>query len=417
MPMMLSQPSDGDVDDISANFRGVSLSRTSWTIHELNLFINDSHLGKVKFFIGQNATSQKDVGIANSTFGYLNITGGYNIHVSDCTVDGNTVTSNSTLLDVMGGTLSVSNSSFQYLNEVEGQGLLKAVGCRIHMVGVKCSNNKAPGGLIHIQNRSQLFMQNSTFENNGHVSSPSSVISIKFDSSLFISDSLFTDNAALNGTCIWLHRNVSVTINHSTFVKNTAMNGGVIYRYYDSYPYGQSHIYTENSAVHIRSEFYGDERQQSLSIYDSYFVDNKARWSGGVVYLFGAFIDLFVKKCSFTGNEANDGGAIYMKGSTSRSTLVLQQCLFANNSLTVTNSSPGRTSLSLFETHSQLTGCEFLGNSSCPTNGCNTVYFYYGTSSINNCTFSEQVRTSIKASLTILIITNSRWYGHKGICL
>ena len=41
--------------------------------------------------------------------------------MSDCTVDGNTVTSNSTLLDVVGGTISVSNSSFQHLGE-EGTG-------------------------------------------------------------------------------------------------------------------------------------------------------------------------------------------------------------------------------------------------------------------------------------------------------
>ena len=70
--MILSQPLDCDADDISVNFRGVSLSRTSWTIHALNLFINDPGLEKVKFFIEQNATSQKyAIRILKSTFEYL----------------------------------------------------------------------------------------------------------------------------------------------------------------------------------------------------------------------------------------------------------------------------------------------------------------------------------------------------------
>ena len=67
-------------------------------------------------------------------------------------------------------------------------------------------------------------------------------------------------------------------------MNNTAEAGGVIYGYYYSYTYGQNHIYTENSADHIQSEFSGEEeRRQSLFIYNSYFVDNKA---GGEEELF-----------------------------------------------------------------------------------------------------------------------------------
>ena len=172
--MILSQPLGDSAEDISVNFRGVFLSKTSWTIQGLNLFINYSHLDKVKFFIGQNCTSHKcakEVRIVNSTFGHMNIRSGYDIHVSDCTVNGNTVTSNSTLLDVVGGTLSVSNSSFQHLTGgvPEGPGLLRAVRCRIHILGINCFNNKAVGGLIQVQDGSELFVQNSAFMNNGYV--------------------------------------------------------------------------------------------------------------------------------------------------------------------------------------------------------------------------------------------------------
>ena len=113
--MMLSQPPGGGEEDISVNFGNVSLCTTNWTIHGLNLFINTSQLHNARLFIAQNTSFQKygtKIKIINSTFGHMNVRGGYNIQVSDCTVDVNTVTSNSTLLDVVGGTISVSNSSF-----------------------------------------------------------------------------------------------------------------------------------------------------------------------------------------------------------------------------------------------------------------------------------------------------------------
>ena len=49
--MMLSQTSGEDEKDISVNFMKASLSNTSWTIQGLNLFINDSNLASVQFFI------------------------------------------------------------------------------------------------------------------------------------------------------------------------------------------------------------------------------------------------------------------------------------------------------------------------------------------------------------------------------
>ena len=412
--MILSQPSDGDVDDISVNFRGVSLSKTSWTVQGLNLFINDSNLMNVQFFIRNKPICpicMKENRIVNSIFGHLSIKGGYNVHVSDCKVDGATVMPNSTLLDMMGGTLSVSNSSFQYLGESAGSvnvdpGLLRAVGCRIHMVGVNCSNNEVPGGLIQIQNGSELFVQNSTFINNGHVSSPSSVISVKFNSSLFISGSLFSGNVASDGSCLWLHHNISVTINQSTFENNIGIKGGVIFQYN---AYSKNLSYKQNRLEHDFSA--KGEIQESLSIYDSYFVNNTAEW-GGVAYLYQGFIDLFVKKCNFTKNEAEYGGAVCMDSHTS--TLVMQQCLFANNSARSSGSS-----INLWGTHSQLVDCEFLGDSFCKhlEFPCTTLEFSYCTSSIINCTFNEQADTSISMLGKKLNITDSSFYGCKRYCL
>ena len=69
--------------------------------------------GKVKKSVHQ--THARTIHVENSAFGHMNIRGGYNIRMSDCAVDGATVMSNATLLDVVGGTLSVSNSSFQHM--------------------------------------------------------------------------------------------------------------------------------------------------------------------------------------------------------------------------------------------------------------------------------------------------------------
>ena len=339
--------------------------------------------------------------------------------MSDCTVDGNTVTSNSTLLDVVGGSLSVSNSTFQHLgggeaeDEVEGPGLLRAVCCRIHMVGVNCSNNKTPGGLIQVQNGSELFVQESTFENN--VFLQSSVISLKFNSSLTVSHSVFLGNIAYNnGPCFWLDNTVAVIINQSTFKNNTAYYGGVIYQSCQpDNTCDKNHGYKQNSIDFTQSDFSGEgKRKQSLSIHDSYFSNNKARISGGVFYIYGTFISFFVKKCNFTENGAYYGGAIFMK--SSNSTVVMQQCLFTNNSATESGKS-----LYLNGTHSQLTGCDFHGDiaSSDIYTKDSTLHFQFGTSSINNCTFSEQAKSSIVAKGAKLNITNSRWYGHKRHCL
>ena len=449
MPMIVSQLRGHSVENISVNFYDVSLSNTSWTIHGLNLYINDCNLVTVGFFIRHKPIYQigrREIKIVNSTFGHLNVKGGYNILVSDCTVDGATLAPNSTLMDVVGGTLTVSTSTFHHL----GAGvydwdivpnLLKVVRCRIHMVDVNCSNNEAPVVLIQIQNGSELFVRDSTFENNGNISS---VISVKFNSSLSISDSLFSGNSASNGSCLRLHHNVSVTISqstfinneadyggviyqyyepknssdqnnsyilsvtisHSTFVNNRALSGGVIYHYYETVnAQAQNHSYEENSADHTQIISSGEEEtQQSLSIYNSYFVNNTADY-GGVVYLYGASIDLFVKKCNFTENLADIyGSVIHAKNVTGN---VVQQCLFNNNF----------ESLYLIGTHSQLMDCEFFCDPSCPLADYFAVNIQNGTASINNCTFRDLFDTSISAFGTKLSITNSKCEGFKANCL
>ena len=409
-PVMLSQfPGDSE-EDISVNFMSVSLSNTSWTIHGLNLFIIDSNLVTVQFFIRHEQTCQicrREIKIVNSTFGSLNIRDDYNMCVSDCTLDGKTVTPNTTLLDVVGGTLNVSNSSFQYLgNCVYGfyivPSILRAVGCRTYMVTVICSNNEAPGGLIQIQNGSQLFVQNSIFENNGAYSYQSLIIAMNINSSLHIDRSVFSGNAGRNGSCMWFDHNVSVTINQSTFVNNTAENVGVIYQSYD----GQDHSHKKNIVGHTQSDFSDEEeRQQSLSIYDSCFVNNRM-YRGGVVHLYGASTDLFVKKCNFTNNGAYYyGNTIYAQNLTGN--VMVQQCLFNFDSLY------------LIGTHSQLMDCEFFCDPilSCPMFSYSPVNFQYGIASINNCTFRDWFDISISALGVKLNITDSKCYGEKTNCL
>ena len=418
--MILSQPSGDSEEESSVNIKGITLSNTSWTIQGLSLFVKESHLEKVRFFIEQNSTSHKyakEVRIVNSTFGHMNIRSGYDIHVSDCTVDGNTMTSNSTLLDVVDGTLSVSNSSFQHLtgDVAEGPGLLTAVRCRIHILGVNCFNNKAVGGLIQVQDGSELFVQNSAFMNNGYVSSPSSVISMKFNSSLFISDSLFSGNAASNGSCFYLHHNVSVTISQSSFVNNTAVNGGVIYQNYESANISGQNKNTKPNYTkpdHAQSNFTVDGRIHKsptsfCTIVTSHFRENKAR-----CHFEGSNIDLLVRECDFIGNHADKyGGAIYTKNLTG--TVALQQCLFTNSSATMGDS------LAVVGTHTQVMSCGFLGGDPRSTLSSNvaTIYLEYATLNTDKCTFNERAVRSIDAYGSKINIADSRFYGKRSSCI
>ena len=124
---------------------------------------------------------------------------------------------------------------------------------------------------------------------------------------------------------------------------------------------------------------------------------------GVVVYLYGAFIDLFVKKCNFTKNEAVFYcSAIYSKNVTGK--VVVQQCLFANN----------WDSLYLIGIHSQLMDCEFFCDPSLPCQmpEFSAVNIQFGASSINNCTFRDEFGVSINAFGTKLNITDSKWYGY-----
>ena len=83
--MILSQPSGDAEDDTTVNFTAVSLSmavslsKTTWTIQDFNLFIVGSDLPNVNFFLKETFSSQtyaRKVHVVNSAFGHMNIRGG-----------------------------------------------------------------------------------------------------------------------------------------------------------------------------------------------------------------------------------------------------------------------------------------------------------------------------------------------------
>ena len=170
----------------------------------------------------------------------------------------------------------------------------------------------------------------------------------------------------------------------------------------------------QNSPDHGHNVFLY-ERQSPPSFYaihGSHFVDNTADSHSGVVYLYAPFINLYVEYCVFRKNYPDyrvDG--IYKKNLAG--TVVIQQCLFDSN-FAVSNGD----SLYLVGIHSEIRSCQFFGDLYPDPDGeSSTVDLKYGTLSADNCTFMEQVHTSIGGFGSKLSLTDRKCYGKKQNCL
>ena len=107
----------------------------------------------------------------------------------------------------------------------------------------------------------------------------------------------------LMGSCLWLHHNISVTINQSTFVNNNiGIKGGVILPVLVNLSRLTAKTSATNKTVliaHKLTSLPKEKYKQSLSIYDSYFVNNTSRVGEELLIYAKDSIDLFVKEMQF----------------------------------------------------------------------------------------------------------------------
>ncbi|MBQ9026846.1 MAG: Ig-like domain repeat protein, partial [Methanobrevibacter sp.] len=196
----------------------------------------------------------------------------------------------------------------------------------IHIVDYTFIDNTAEtsGGAIYVALGSDnCIIENSTFEGN-HLTNLSEyhyggAIDCVADN-MTVKMSLFKDNGANTGGAIYVGAGSKlVTIQYSDFVQNYATaNGGAIGLKADNLDIDTVY-FKSNTAEESGGALYAGGTGKSNSIMDSVFVDNTAGDHGGAIDWLaqaGEFINT-----NFTRNSAVYGGAIYLNGVSSNSTL------------------------------------------------------------------------------------------------
>ena len=216
-------------NDVLLKFIDASLLESNWSIVGLNVVITNAYLGhsKVNVSVGPKQETQKYVNISNSTIGQLSISGGYQIIISNCFINGKTRLSE-TLIHVTNSILTIKDSIFyNFKSYYNSPAILNAISSIVDIQDISCSYNSGSQGLIQISNGSKLYLANSEFENNGNIFSLSCV-SIRFHSSATVFNTSFVSNSAVDGAALNCYFNSSVEVRKCNFDSNSATNGGSI---------------------------------------------------------------------------------------------------------------------------------------------------------------------------------------------
>ncbi|MGL4670278.1 MAG: transglutaminase domain-containing protein [Methanobacteriaceae archaeon] len=186
-------------------------------------------------------------------------------------------------------------------------------------------------GLLNVSNCS--FSGNRAVGNGGGVYSASATVINR--------GSIFNDNDAVNGGAVFA--SAGVTISNSSFVNNRASsNGGALYSSYSTVNIGNNSFFTGNNA----SNGGGIYSSASVTVSNTNFNNNRATGTTGGGAVFISSPSLNVVSCSFTGNNASNGGAIRtsvsanIRGSTFSFNKATGSggAVYTDNTLTLSNS-------------------------------------------------------------------------------
>ena len=329
-------------DDISVEFKSITLVDAIWIIHRFNLVIEHSDISKSQILVNKAIEDKqtKLINISSSTFGHLRIASGYQIHISKCNST-NTFREQS-LLDITNCSLDMMNCTFHYLTKTNsGAAILKAVNSYVQITNMKCSKNYASHSLLHIQNNSHLKLDSSVFKDNGYLLFSYGIISSNFNSTVHISGSTFEGNSGRFGSCLYCSDNTTVIIENTSFNNNTALRGGVIYC-----QNAESNIHARKMSLRLLPGVMLSKRFNDLEngvmdtsiILTSKLVINScyigpdgdlALNDGGTFYLQGSFIELYINRCNFSNAAMTEGGTIYAKGTSTLSIKIfIDECIF-----------------------------------------------------------------------------------------
>ena len=269
------------------------LSKSSWIIHGFNLVIVQTDLVQATISLDNECPTcrSKFVNISKSTFGQIKASDVSNIIISECNIDG-TKRLKTTLLDLVNCNINILESNFY--NNKGAPALLIAVSSHVTFNDIVMENNIGEDGLIKVSNSSQLYVNNSRFQNNGGSHVSVAIISAKFNSLVVVEKSEFYRNEAAKGSCLSAFQNTTVIVKKSIFESNSALYGGALFC-------SKGNVSGKN--MHVNQD--GKGRTVCILHYCQ-FINNIANLSGGALYFYNAHGNIFTSR--FLNNTALQTG-------------------------------------------------------------------------------------------------------------
>ena len=142
-------------------------------------------------------------------------------------------------------------------------------------------------------------------------------------SSPTVTNCTFSDNFAINGGGMY-NQGGSPTVSNCTFSGNTPRNGGGMYNQNSSATVSNC-MFVGNTPTESGGGIYIGSGG-TPSIIGCLFSGNNAGISGGGMLILGTGVNRVISNCTFTGNTADFGGAIFNQADP-----IITNCLFTNN--------------------------------------------------------------------------------------
>lgn len=224
----------------------------------------------------------------------------------------------------------VGNNDTYIDGNFAARGLYINPNCNVVLKNIIFKNgySKTHGGAINVGQNSILLIDNCTFHSNKVYNADGGAINGQIGTSIDIHNSEFYNNTSKRvsklewkeykrgmGSCICMRIGTTLRLYDTIFRDNVGHLTTILIITWDDVNTQQSTLYVknctfENNTARTNAAIYLDEFGIG-EIVDSVFRNNVATYSGGIISLDTAK-SAIVKNCTFEGNNAIKGGAIYI---------------------------------------------------------------------------------------------------------